>query len=584
MQVVARCSTVTQLTLLILISACTGTRDAPTAPPVVERLPCAPGSVSLGVAQSARVDCSNGGMHVQLPGNGASYLVVAQFPTGQVPDQFVRYSLSADMAASAPSADRTRALAVAARLGVPVVSTEGAELTATRQEAADAWLRARGRGLAAGGALAAMRRRAAVVAAAVNPPPPAGSIRSFHVLASFDATSAVWQRVAARLQYVGSNILVYVDTLAPADGVTPAQWQQFGQRFDQTLYPIDTVAFGQPSDVDNNGRVIVLMSPIVNGDTPAATCAEDGYIAGFFDPQDFAGPSDTVSNQGEIFYAVVPDPNGLFSCAHSVSSVSSQLPATFLHELQHLINFSQHAIVHAGAAGSSWLDEGLSIVAEELGSLPYEAECPPPTCRTNPQQLFPDSSLGFALGFTYDSYHYAQNPDTASLTLHDDSENGFSWRGGDWTLARWLGDQMGSGFYKKLEQGPSDGIADIEAAAGQSFPALFANFGLALYTDSLPGLPRNTAPAADRFLSRNIRQLWTGWETLAGPQPFPLPVASVTTDTTLAAMDPGTMAFYRLDTPAGAATVTLTFAAPGGTPLAANLLPQLAIFRLPAGQ
>jgi hypothetical protein len=336
--------------------------------------------------------------------------------------------------------------------------------------------------------------------------------------------------------------------------------------------------------VDNNGRVIVLMSPLVNGDTPAATCAKDGYIAGFFDPQDFAGPADTVSNQGEIFYAVVPDPEGLFSCAHSTSSVSSQLPATFLHELQHLINFSQHAIVHSGAAGSSWLDEGLSIVAEELGSLPYEAECPPPACRTNPQQLFPDSSLGFVLGFTYDSYHFAQDPDTVSLTLHDDGENGFSWRGGDWTLARWLGDQMGSGYYRKLEQGPSDGIADIEAAAGQSFPTLFGNFGLALYTDSLPGLPRGTAPAVDRFVSRNVRQLWTQWETLAGPQPFPLPVTAVTTDTSLAAMEPGAMSFHRLDTPAGVSTVTLTFAAPGTKALSAALLPQLSIFRLPPGQ
>ena len=53
---------------------------------------------------------------------------------------------------------------------------------------------------------------------------------------------------------------------------------------------------------------------------------------------------------------------------------------------------------------------------------------------------------------------------------------------------RYLGDQHGAAFYKLLEQGPSDGVADLEAAVGQPFPTFFADFGLALYTDSLPGL------------------------------------------------------------------------------------------------
>lgn len=66
-------------------------------------------------------------------------------------------------------------------------------------------------------------------------------------------------------------------------------------------------------------------------------------------------------------------------------------------------------------------------------------------------------------------------------------------------MMRWLGDQMGAGFFRKLERGPSNGLVNIEQATGQTFPALFANFGLSLYTDSLPGLPRSTAPAANRF-------------------------------------------------------------------------------------
>src|SRR4029077_6383007 len=173
--------------------------------------------------------------------------------------------------------------------------------------------------------------------------------------------------------YSGTDVLIYVDTLAPANGFTSDQLQAFGQLFDQTLYPIDVAAFGPPSDVDQNGHVVMLMSQAVNALTTASDCTTQGYIAGFFDEDDLGGgPSDPNSNDGEIFYSIVPDPNGTSSCAHSVDDVGFSVPGTFMHELQHLISFSQHVVIHGGGPEYGWLDEGLSIVAEELGSLYYE--------------------------------------------------------------------------------------------------------------------------------------------------------------------------------------------------------------------
>jgi hypothetical protein len=330
------------------------------------------------------------------------------------------------------------------------------------------------------------------------------------------------------------------------------------------------------------------MSPVVNAITSTAQCSAQGYVAGFFDTGDFDGPSDPNSNQGEVFYTVVPDPSGTVSCSHSVATLGTDVPATFLHELQHLIYFSQHVIVSGTGEGSSWMDEGLSIVAEELGSLYYEQKCPPPSCRTNAAQLFPDSAQGFVQSFLYDSYQFARVPDTVSVTLHNDSEDGFSWRGGAWLLMRWLGDQVGTGVYRKLERGPANGLTNIEQATGQSFPTIFANFGMALATDSLPGLPRTTAPLANRFTSRNMKQLWSRLYATSGgasdvPLADPVVLFPITTDTTTAVMSPGTMTYFRLNTPPSAATVTIRFAAPGGTAFAASLRPQLAVFRLPAG-
>ncbi len=408
-------------------------------------------------------------------------------------------------------------------------------------------------------------------------------------MSSFDASGlATNVSVGATLAYVGTNVLLYIDTLAPANGFTPAQLTAFGITFDQTLYPIDTTAFGSPTDVDNNGHVIMLMSPTVNSQTSTAACQAQGYVAGFFDPVDFDGPSDVNSNHGEVFYSIVPDPTGKFSCTHSVTDVGASVPATFLHELQHLINFSQHVVAGAGTPQSQWMDEGMSIVAEELGSVYYEKKCPPPACRASASSFFPDSSLGFVSSFLYDSYNYAFLPDSASLTLHSDADDGFSWRGGDWLLMRWLGDQLGAGVYKQFEQGPANGIAAIEQISGQSFPAVFANFGLAIYADSLPGLPRNTAAPVNRFLSRNLRQLWSTTYTLFGsavvPGPNPLGLFPITTDTSSTILSPGAMTLLRLNTSSGQATVAIEFSAPGGTALQSILHPQLAIFRLPAGQ
>lgn len=567
--------------VVLVAAACSSTHDA-TAPggPSFTISPCSiTGTLQLSAAQTARADCSNGGTTVTLDGNGASYLILPQFAVSLVPNTAVSYRLwsgTLSAASVAPSPDLLSA-------------TQGRPSFA--QMRFDGMLRARARLKVRAGIWSAANvpRVAESRDIAVNAAAPAlGSLRSFRVIA--DSTATTFKSIGARLTYGGSGVLIYVDTLAPANGFSPSQLSAFGTLFDQTLYPIDTAAFGPPSDVDGNGSVIMLMSPSVNAISPKSKCATEGFVAGFFDEEDLGGGAfDPNSNHGEIFYSIVPDPNGVSSCAHSVDDVGFSVPATFMHELQHLISFSQHVIVHNGQPEFGWLDEGLSISAEELGSLYYEQKCPGAACRTDPAQIFPDSSQGFVSNFLFDSYSYALRPDTASVTLHEDSDGGFAWRGGDWLLARWLGDHFGNSVFRRLDESSQTGVANIEAATGQSFPSLFANFGTAIYTDSLPGLPRATAPGVNRFVTRNLRQLWARvFATSNGssdfPFAFPIRVATISSDSTARSIVPGTSSYYRIDTPAGASTVTIQFSTPSGSPLSTALRPQLAIFRLPTGQ
>lgn len=584
------------VTSAALAAACNNGNEPtnPTGSNSFKSAPCSQaGTLQLAVATATRVDCSNGGTTVTVAGNGASYMVVAQFPVDLVPDTFVKYRVTsgtAVSASSAPVSDRVAAGRLAARsLASRMAAASGTRSPGTAQRRFSTALHNRARqnlashvwpvpGTTRGGRLLSRTNDVTV--------PSIGSIRSFRVLSS---AGGAFTTAAARLAYVGANVLVYVDTLAPANGFTSDQLQSFGTLFDQTLYPLDTAAFGSASDVDQNARVIMLMTPVVNAIVSAAACQTGGYVAGFFNDEDLGGGSaDPNSNQGEIFYSIVPDPSGRFSCAHSVDDVGFAVPSTFLHELQHLISFSEHVVVHRGQPEFGWLDEGLSIVAEELGSLYYEQKCPGTACRTSPSQIFPDSAQGFVENFLYDSYQYALLPDTASVTLHSDADDGFSWRGGDWLLMRWLGDQMGASVFKKLDQNTVTGVANIQSVSGQPFPALFANFGLALFTDSLPGLSRTTAPAADRFVTRNLRQLWNRLFVTSGGAPDipfadPLFLFPITGDTSLAVLDPGTSSYFRIDTPAAAATVSIQFSGAGGAPFPAALKPQLVIFRLPPG-
>ena len=166
--------------------------------------------------------------------------------------------------------------------------------------------------------------------------------RDFKVLSSL--TTSTYSTVTARLVYTGTNILLYVDNQPTASTTfTDAEYENFGRQFDQDLYPIDISAFGSVSDIDANGKTFVLFTPLVNRLTlNSGQCGS--YVAGFFNGADLSG--NTNANRGEIFYSSVPgEPAGGATCtALGLDIVRRSAPATFIHELQHMISYNQHVL------------------------------------------------------------------------------------------------------------------------------------------------------------------------------------------------------------------------------------------------
>ena len=533
--------------------------------------------MQLSVNQSATLVCATGSF-INLAG-GAKYLIVPQFASGGITSGLANAPVAYQIGVPAAAAKSVASMSVATG---PAIVPEALSL----QQQLDRVLRARDRAAVSSSRwVAASANRASAIGTATAAVPDVGSLRDFRVLTGSNLQTLSSTPATARLAFVGDNILLYIDTLAPANGFSPSQLQAFGQYFDQTLFSIAVNAFGPPSDIDGNARVIMLLSPSVNGLTPSAQCASHGFIVGYFAGSDLAAT--TSSNRGEIFYAVVPDPNGSVSCAHSVNALLDAVPATFLHELQHLISFSQHVVVHGGQPEEGWLDEGLSIRAEELGSEYFETKYPAPSGRTNPSQLFPDSSQGFVSGFLSDSYVYLLRPDTTTLTLHSDSDDGLAWRGGEWALVHWLGDLKGKSLFTALDQSRNTGIANIAAAAGEPFANLFGDFSLALWTDSIPGIPRSAIPARNRLQSRNLRQIYqrlfdTNAQNSLVPRPYPvLPTVLTTAGPISDTLVPGGMAFYTLDLTSTTGSVAIRFATSAGSTFGQSLHPQVSVYRLP---
>jgi hypothetical protein len=406
-------------------------------------------------------------------------------------------------------------------------------------------------------------------------PPVLGSSRTFHVIASTDGTR--FTDVTARLRYVGTHLLVYADTVGDLFG--DIQLRALASLMDGDLYAAASGAFGAEPDVDGNGRLIVLFTPVVNSLVRAADCIFTGYVTGFFYPTDEFERL-PHSNGGEVLYGVMPDPGAKYSCAHTEADVVRLMQPVFMHEMQHLISFNAHALSRGGATEETWLNEGLSALAEELGSQLFEARYPFPLGRGSLAQIFPDSAGPFISPLLIDAYVYLTGALGHSVTANSGSGS-LEEHGAAWLFFRWLADQKGADIGRRLTQTSRTGLANLEGVAGEPLTALFGDFSLALFADSLPGLPRSVVPPRLRFTSRNLRQLMARDATINGfPSPFPLTTYLLSPGGSLrSSMLPGTMMHAIL--PATSAPATLSFTAQSLTPLAAALGGQVGILRLP---
>jgi len=318
--------------------------------------------------------------------------------------------------------------------------------------------------------------------------PALGDTRQFWVLNDVEATDDEsltedeFDRVTATLEFIGGNTLLYVDDAAPQGGLTEADIEFLGETYDRRLYDVDVDYFGEPTDVDGNDKVIILLTPTVNGLTePGANGVVVGFFFGLdlFSPNSSGCPECAFSNGSEIFYGVVPDPGGDFSDPRTREYANRVLPGVMVHETQHMISFRYQIFENTPATLETlWLSEGLAHVAEELGG----------------DAVYDAGDLDLADVLYGSNFRRADNylaaPDSFSLT--GTTGNGeLGERGRWWLFLRWIAEQYGDFVFRSLTQSASNGVANVEAQTGESFFRLFADFTVAIWADDLniSGLP-----------------------------------------------------------------------------------------------
>jgi hypothetical protein len=266
---------------------------------------------------------------------------------------------------------------------------------------------------------------------------------------------------------VAPKVIIWIDRdTQPLAEVAKGTLEKIARDFASTIIPRAHQYFGEQSDVDGNGRVDILFSPIV-----AKTAAAWVSPCDLIDPK--IDPGCSVSNMKDMIYIAPPA-----SYAGETQSAESLLE-TLAHEFQHLIYFHRKYSLNASQAGleNPYITEGLSHLAQDL--LGYQSDNLYHVADTldhlNVVSL-PNILSSKVLGYQGEALDTAQRGAGYLLLRYL-----FDQAGGDSIDANGaISDRGGIKWLRGLVEQPELGIASIEKATGKKLSELILNFWSAL--------------------------------------------------------------------------------------------------------
>ena len=175
------------------------------------------------------------------------------------------------------------------------------------------------------------------------------------LFADFEGDCSTRGQVRAVVRLDGENALWLEDIDNPSGTFTETELAELDAFYASHVKGVHDEYFGDLSDVDGNGKILILMTKEANRQDLG------GWVwAGDLLTPDRCG----TSNHAEIFFGQVPDPEGLFGTPVTRQRTLESYPSLLTHEVTHLVQFN--AVVFEGADFATWKLEGGATLAEQL--------------------------------------------------------------------------------------------------------------------------------------------------------------------------------------------------------------------------
>ncbi|MEQ1691707.1 MAG: Ig-like domain-containing protein [Gemmatimonas sp.] len=373
----------------------------------------------------------------------------------------------------------------------------------------------------------------------------------------------------SRVAAVGEKSIVVADNGNPSGGYTDAEYASIAATFDTLVFPLDTTAFGAPSNVSGRGKIILFFTRSVNSLTPPSTTSYT--IGGFFFARDLYPKTArnglaacASSNETEMFYLLVPDPDGTVNNnKRSKAEVTTLNLGTITHEFEHLINSGRRLYVNTNAVPNeeTWLDEGLAHTAEEL--LYYRISGFSSRQNLTLSQVSQQATLfsNYASQNFSRFYTYLINPELNSPYAPNDS---LATRGATWNFLRFAAGRQGAAgeaaFYRALVNSTTTGRTNLQNVLGGAaqLADYLSDWTVSLIADDFSAATTAALNTRYVFPAWNFRSIYPGLR-FGGGAPlgvYPINARSLISGApqrvTLAG---GTSSYIRFGVPSGRSTL-----------------------------
>ncbi len=341
------------------------------------------------------------------------------------------------------------------------------------------------------------------------------------------------------LIHESDDLVVYQDS---AQNATKPITGELAQRITDyyASYAKDMIRsyWGEPSDIDGNGKVLVVVTPLATDDVAGFVWSGD-----FFDNDPSNPDACAASNEREIVYLnadlILAMDDGL-----AVEDRQYQALETIAHEMKHVVSL-YNRIAASRRVGTSqyhptWIEEGTAEFSGEMSSrIAWAANGGPAVNGRVTGQSFVNAggitpeNYGVALKLARAAWYLSSQPNGVVVTPAGAQENS-SIYGSGWLFHRWLGDAFGnaggapqqdSSFFRALNDSLArPGLLGIADQTGRSFLDLLDEFTKTL------ALHRTMAPSP--ALDFTTYDFVTAAEIFCAPNPlgvFPWPVTTTGT-------------------------------------------------------